>query len=88
MLLDEVERFALLGEFFEAGTWWHEALRPIAAIQTHAQRAAAQKRMGEVSDEVVKAQRAAATRVFLSGLRRVPAARPKALRVGLPPVER
>jgi hypothetical protein len=60
MLMDEVEGHVSRGEFFDAGVWWHEALRPINQISDRQQQLEARRRHSGLSERIVAQERARA----------------------------
>lgn len=60
MLMDEVEEHVRRGEFFEAGVWWHEVLRPVGQISDRQQQFAARRRHSALSESIVAQERARA----------------------------
>jgi hypothetical protein len=59
-LLDAVRGMAERLEFFEAGCWWHEAVRSIDKVQDTRLQLELRKRAGELSEQIVEAERARA----------------------------
>jgi hypothetical protein len=90
LLLDAVEALAITGEYFEAGNWWHDTLRPMELIAERDLRIAVQRRMTSVSEEITAAQRQAMVRAQSRPLQSVRCGCPEGpaeLRVGLPHAE-
>lgn len=48
------------GEMFEAGCWWHEAVRTIDRVPDTRRQFELRKKAGELSEQIVQAERARA----------------------------
>lgn len=59
-LLDAVRGMVGRGEFFEAGCWWHEAVRSIDKVADRQQQFELRVAAGRLSEQVVEEERARA----------------------------